>query len=248
MPPLLGTLAAGLDLVLPRTCAGCDRPGAVICPGCRTELAGLALPDEGLLAPHPVPADWPGCTGVLRYEGVAARLAKEVKDGGRHDLVPPLGRLLAESVRRALTERSPPHGGPVRLVPVPSAPAAVRTRGEAPMLVLTRVAARCLSGGVDVVPALRVVRRTRDQAGLTRRERLANLHGAMHVGRPAAVRGRSCLLVDDVLTSGATLTEGRRALLDAGAERVDLAVLMVTARRHSSGGRSSSLPFLAVSD
>ena len=248
MSPLLGALAAGLELVLPRTCAGCDRPGAVICPDCRAELARLALPDKGLLAPHPIPPAWPGCTGVLRYEGVSARLAKEVKDGGRHDLVPPLGRLLAESVRRSLPERAPPDGRPVRLVPVPSAPAAVRSRGEEPMLVLTREAARRLPGRVDVVPALRVVRRTRDQAGLTREQRLANLRGAMQVGRPAAVRGRACLLVDDVLTSGATLTEGRRALLDAGAERVGLTVLMVTARRHPPGGQGSSLPFLADSD
>ena len=86
---------------------------------------------------------------------------------------------------------------------------------------------------------LRMERGTADQAGLGREARLANLSGAMSVPRPALVRGRRCVLVDDVLTSGATLTEGRRALLAAGADRVDLAVAMVTVRRSPGHG----LPF-----
>ncbi len=239
-------LAAAMDLVLPRGCAGCERPGEALCVACRSELAGLALPD-GPVTPHPRPPDWPGCTGVLRYEGVAARLAREVKDGGRRDLVDPLGRLLAESLRRALPAAARGREVPL-VVPVPSAPAAVRARGDQPMLLMAREATRHLAGRVRLGAALALRRGTRDQAGLGRAERITNLHGAMRVSDPATVRGRACLLVDDVLTSGATLSEGRRALLSAGAVRVDLSVVMVTPSRRPRRGTGPSLPFVGFSD
>lgn len=228
-------LAAAGDLVLPRACAACDRPGAIICPRCREEVARLALPTLGPVAPHPVPSAWPGCTGTVRYEGVTARLARAFKDGDRRDLADPLGRLLADAVLRTLVDVS----GDVLLVPVPSSPAAIRRRGDQPTLLLARRAACALGPGVDVRPVLRMARGTADQAGLDRAGRLANLSGAMTASHPSLVRGRRCVLVDDVLTSGATLTEGRRALLRAGADRVDLAVAMVTARRTAGRG----LPF-----
>lgn len=229
-------LAAAGDLVLPRTCAGCGRSGPVICRQCREEVSRLALPALGPVSPHPEPAGWPGCTGTLRYEGLTARLARAFKDGDRRDLADPLGRLLADAVRRALAGAPPEE---VLLVPVPSSPAAIRRRGDQPTLLLARRAARELGPGVDVRAALRMARGTADQAGLDRAGRLANLSGAMTARRSVSVRGRWCVLVDDVLTSGATLTEGRRALLAAGADRVDLAVAMVTARRTPASG----LPF-----
>ncbi|WP_435199659.1 ComF family protein [Janibacter sp. GS2] len=229
-------LAAAGDLVLPRACAACGRPGAIICPRCRDEVSRLALPTLGPVAPYPVPVAWPGCTGTVSYEGVTARLARAFKDGDRRDLVDPLGRLLADAVLRALAGEAP---GDVLLVPVPSSPAAIRRRGDQPTLLLARRAARVLGPGVDVRGVLRMARGTADQAGLDRAGRLANLSGAMRASRPSLVRGRRCVLVDDVLTSGATLTEGRRALLCAGADRVDLAVAMVTARRTAVRG----LPF-----
>lgn len=243
----IGPLSAAVDLVLSRTCAGCSTPGDVICPACRRELADLALPDLGPVAPRPVPSGWPGCTGVLRYEGVASRLARAVKDEGRRDLVPPLGRLLADAVER--TVRAPSFaGGVITIVPVPSAPAAVRSRGDQPMALLARHAARCLDVDATVRPVLRASRRTLDQARLTRTQRAANLSGAMRVADPAGVRGRPCLLVDDVLTSGATLAEGRRVLRAAGAAHVGMAVLMVTARRHPPSRSGEDLPFAHVDD
>lgn len=234
-------LAAAADLVLSRTCAACDRPGPAICPGCRQEVAGLALTTLGPVSPRPAPPGWPGCHGTVRYEGATARLARAFKDGDRRDLAGPLGRLLADATARALGP-DPPDG--VLVVPVPSSPAAIRRRGDQPTLVLAGRAARELGPGPQVRPVLRMARGTADQAGLGREDRLANLSGAMTVVRPALVRGRSCVLVDDVLTSGATLTEGRRALLAAGAARVGLAVAMVTDRRAAGPG----LPFLPGPD
>ena len=112
------------------------------------------------------------------------------------------------------------------------------------MLLLARRAARVLGPSVSVDEALRVRRGTADQAGLDRAARLANLSGAMRVRGGDRVHGRHVVLVDDVLTSGATLTEGRRALLAGGARRVDLAVVMVTPRRSSGRG----LPFAPCPD
>lgn len=99
------------------------------------------------------------------------------------------------------------------------------------MLLLTRHAASHVGPAAQVAPVLSMARRTADQAGLDRRGRLANLRGAMVVPRPHRVAGRHCLIVDDVLTSGATLSEGQRALLSAGAATVTMAAAMVTPRR-----------------
>lgn len=240
-------LTAAADLVLPGACAGCSRPGPAVCGACRDLLAQLALPTLGRVSPDPEPPDWPGCTGTLRYEGVAARLTRAFKDEDRRDLGGVLGRLLADAVLRALLAGAPEGQArlePTLLVPVPSSPAAVRRRGDRPMLLLARRAARVLGPSVSVDEALRVRRGTADQAGLDRAARLANLSGAMRVRGGDRVHGRHVVLVDDVLTSGATLTEGRRALLAGGARRVDLAVVMVTPRRSSGRG----LPFAPCPD
>lgn len=243
-------LAAAGALVLPRCCAGCGSPGPAVCTQCRRELADLALPTTGPVAPRPVPADWPGCHGTVRYEGVAARLARAFKDEDRRDLVDVLAPLLADAVRRSVLAARPGDDGVggagrgVLVVPVPSSPAAARRRGDRPMHLLARRAVRHLGPAVTVDGGLRVRRGTADQAGLDRAARLANLAGAMTAHHPRRVRGRHVVLVDDVLTSGATLSEGRRALLDAGAGRVDLAVAMVTPRRSSALG----LPFRSRPD
>ena len=233
---LRSCLAAAGDLVLASTCAGCDVPGERLCRDCREELIALALPD-GPTAPDPLPPGWPGCVGTVSYAGVAARLARSFKDGERRDLAQPLARLLADAVARTVAARAC-GAGAILLVPTPSSPAAIRRRGDWPMLLLARRAARLLGPGASAVPALRMARGTADQSGLNRADRQANLAGAMRVSRPERVRGARCVLVDDVLTSGATLSEGRRALLAAGAGSVALSVVMVTTRRSASTGLS----------
>jgi predicted amidophosphoribosyltransferase len=122
------------------------------------------------------------------------------------------------------------------LVPAPSRGAALRSRGDDPTLGLARGAARRLTRAgqaAAVVPALRLSRSTADQAGLGAQERAANLAGAARVPRrlQAAVAGRPVVLVDDVVTTGATLVESTRALRAAGAVVVGAAVVAATARR-----------------
>ncbi|RIQ23081.1 ComF family protein [Jiangella rhizosphaerae] len=120
---------------------------------------------------------------------------------------------------------------PVVLIPVPSAPAAVRRRGHDPVLRSARRAAATLhrSGQrASVVAGLRHARRVADQAGLDRREREDNLHGSLVV--TAAVRraaGRCVVVVDDIATTGATLRESVRALEAAGVRPCGAAVIAV---------------------
>jgi Predicted amidophosphoribosyltransferases len=121
----------------------------------------------------------------------------------------------------------------VLLVPVPSARAAVRARGHDPALRITIAAVRELRARRLRVRCLDVLRQTRgvaDQATLTATERLANLAGALSVARPATVQGRRLLIVDDVITTGATLAEAARALRAAGAHVLAVAVVAATIR------------------
>jgi predicted amidophosphoribosyltransferase len=131
--------------------------------------------------------------------------------------------------------------GPVFVVPVPSSPAAVRRRGDAPLELLTRAAVREVgraSRDLIVTPALRLRRRVADQAGLDHRQRADNVECAMQV-RPqwrASIAGVRCLLVDDVLTTGATLVEAARALRAGGAGSVAAATIAATQRRGIPAG------------
>lgn len=201
-------LADALALVLPTWCAGCDEPDVVLCDECRRLLA----PDvrrhdtEGL-------AVWSG----LVFEDVSARILRAIKEEGRTALA----RALAPALRAAV-DAVADTGGSVEAVPVPTSRAAYRRRG---FRVVELVARRA---GVPISPLLRPARVTADQRGLTRDERRRNVTGSLRA-RDAA--GRRILLLDDVVTTGATLAEAARALRAAGADVVGAAVVAATPRR-----------------
>lgn len=142
------------------------------------------------------------------------------KERGRRDLAGPLAALLADVAAGLLAPNTV-------LVPVPSSPAAARRRGGDHVHRLARMAGRRL--GAPVVPALHLMRAVRDSAGLGAGERHANLAGAMAArpARPPAV----AVIVDDIVTSGATLTESVRALRCAGWHVTAAVVIAVTPRR-----------------
>lgn len=121
---------------------------------------------------------------------------------------------------------------------VPSVRAAMRRRGHDPVRCLAAVAATRLRAeglAVEQVDALRHVRRVADQAGLGAGRRMANLAGALQVAPGGeVVRGRPVIVVDDVITSGATLVEAARALRTAGAQVLAVATVAATPRRQSS--------------
>jgi predicted amidophosphoribosyltransferase len=185
--------------------------------------------------PDPVPPGLPATWGVATYAGAVRAVVVAHKEYGRLDLTPPLGEALARSVAAAGSGAA----GPILLVPAPSRRVAVRRRGHDPTLRMALRAASVLrSTGVDtrVVPVLRLRRGVADQAGLSAAQRAANVSEAMHVNRRPAVlvAGRPVVLVDDVVTTGATLAEAARALERAGAGTVAGAVVAATARRDTT--------------
>lgn len=219
-------LADLLDLVLPRDCAGCRLPGRTLCPAC---VAAMARPFRH--RPDPCPAGLPPLVAAAAYDGAARAALLAHKERGRLGLAGPLGAALAGAVRQL----DPPPG--VVLVPVPSSPAAVRERGQDHARRLAAAAARRLPSARSrslLLPARRVA----DQSGLSSAQRAANLSGALRVRR--RLDGLAVVVVDDVVTTGATLVEATRALRAAGADVVGGAVVAATARRGSRSGAALS--------
>ncbi|MGQ7310457.1 ComF family protein [Microbacterium arabinogalactanolyticum] len=202
-----------LALLLAAACPGCDRTGELLCDGCRRMLIAdpLDLSTPGGLLVH----------AALRYEGVPARCIRRVKEEGTTALTRPLGSALsvplaAHAPRSAL------------LVPVPTSRAAFRRRGyRVPELLIRRAGARAER-------MLRTARRTRDQRDLNREERALNVAGSMRVAGNAGA-GREVVIVDDVVTTGATLDEAARALRAAGFRPLCAVALAATPGRHDTG-------------
>ena len=238
-----------MDLAVPPSCTSCGRPDRGLCRPCRDELeAARWSGGPRPVTPTPRPAGLPSVVASTAFAGTAARLVVAHKDRDRRDCAPVLAELLATSIEGALVldpalaESLAAAAGPLLVVPVPSSARARRTRGDAPLVDLTRRAVRGFRHReLLVAQALTVRRRVADQAGLGASARAANLEHAFAV-RPRwrdLVARSPCLLVDDVLTTGATLTEAARALRSAGAPHVLAAVACATERR-SPGIRNGS--------
>jgi ComF family protein len=150
-----------------------------------------------------------------------------------------LGRMLAEAIAK-LAEKAPRE---MLVVPVPLHRAKFSERGFNQARSLAAEALRCLRRSHPewrltlAASTLMRLRATHSQAGLSTRQRRLNLRGAFSVSDPAQVDGRAVLLVDDILTSGATARAASKALLDAGAESVWVATL---ARARRAAGFSAA--------
>lgn len=234
-----------LDLLLGSRCTVCARPGRVLCPACER-----ALPRQpGPAWPTPSPAGLALPLAVGEYDGALKLLVNAHKEQHRFALARPLGDLLATAVE---AHGGPTYDLPLVLVPVPSRGAVVRRRGHDPLLrVAARAAGRLRSHGrpARVARVLRVRRRTEDQAGLGAAQRAGNVAGSMGcvgaAGRWLATgtwqgdRGHRVVVVDDVITTGATVREAQRALEEAGVAVHGIATVAATRRRSgpSSGDR-----------
>ncbi|MFI6538319.1 ComF family protein [Nonomuraea sp. NPDC050547] len=220
-----------LDVLAPQVCLGCGLAHmGRVCDGCLAGWVGSVAPRM----PVPVPAGLPRCWSAGDYSGSLREAILAYKERGQTGLAVPLGEALAYTALTALAARGGPPGGVV-VVPVPSARRAVRGRGHDPMRRLGALAAsRMRAAGVRavLVPALAQARRVADQAGLSATERAANLRSSLRVtARLRGAPGASVVLVDDIVTTGATLAEAARALRSAEAEVVVAVTIAATRRR-----------------
>lgn len=209
-----------LSLLVPVACAGCGAPDRSVCPSCRDALRPAA--------PRRVEREAVTAWAALEYAGVAAHAIGAFKDGARTDAAGPLSAALRASIAAAL-DGVP--AGSVEVCTVPSTSAALRRRGYAPVEAML---ARC---GIRSSRVLRLTRAREDQAGLGAEARRANAEGALSAR--ADLVGRRFLLVDDVLTTGATLAETARAVTAAGGVVVAAAVLAETPLRRFAPARDS---------
>ncbi|WP_227996317.1 ComF family protein [Nocardia australiensis] len=198
-----------LDLVLPAACAGCGAAGVRWCVDCAAALAATPVRVRPRTDPG-VP-----CWALGPYAGPGRRAVLAAKERGRLDLAEPLGLALAGGLARLRAADRP-----LVLIPAPSRAAAARRRGGDPVLRATREAARWLPD-CQAVPLVRMWWGVRDSVGLTPSERRHNLRGRIMVcsdhGTAAEIPvNAEVVLVDDVLTTGATARESVRALAGIG--------------------------------
>jgi predicted amidophosphoribosyltransferase len=235
MLAFMKAVASVLELLLPSRCAGCGRLDE---PECR--VRGLCPPCVAAIR-QSAPTTWdvvvPGTGAVIpafaagAYDGVLRAALLDYKERGRLCLRHELGGSLAVSVFGVVGRDY----SSLVLVPVPSAPATRRARGHDPVGAMAATAASYLRATglhVDVRAVLRQGRTVSDQSGLDVDARQANLSEALAVRRPALVRGRRVVIVDDIVTTGATAGEAARALRHAGAAVIGIACVAGTVRRH----------------
>lgn len=223
--PAAGALArqlrdAALDalaVLFPVDCVGCGAADRTLCPGCRAAL--LPAPVEHALA------DGTPIVSALRYEGIVRRILLAFKEEGRTDAARALAGPLRTAIEQAARRPGTSPGTAIELCTIPGTTRALRRRGYRPVEVLLR------SAGFRSARVLERAATTAEQKSLGRGDRERNLHGSLRAR--GSLRGRRFLLVDDVLTTGATLGEAARAIRAGGGEVVAGATLAFTPRRNT---------------
>jgi ComF family protein len=194
-------------VLFPIECAGCGSPDRSLCADCRAQL--VAAPSVRSVGDVSV-------VSAMPYDGVARSVILAFKTQ-RTDVARALAVPLAAAVRAALTC----HPG-AELAAVPTSSRAFRRRGYDPVALLVRRA------GFDSARVLRHVARVGEQKGLGVEQRAVNVRDSLAARRP--LHGRGFLLVDDVVTTGATLAEAARMIAAAGGSVVGAATLAFTPR------------------
>jgi ComF family protein len=238
---LRSAAAVVVDLVVPPLCVACHRPVSshdAVCAGCWSDIDFIRAPlcDRlGIPLPFDIggtmvsaaaaadPPDYERARAVARFDGVMRELVHDFKFRDRHDARRLFGRWLAEAGVTLLADAD-------LVMPVPLTRRRLVTRRFNQAAMLAQEVAR-LTGRRYEPLALQRIKRTHPQVGLSRQQRRENVAGAFAVaaaGKPV-LAGAKVVLLDDVITTGATARACARALKRAGAARVEvLALAMVT--------------------
>ena len=197
------------DLVLPLECGGCGAPSIRWCPACAQELA-VHLDQPHLITPRVDPGV--PVLSLGRYAGARREAIVAVKEHGRADLIAPLAVALKAGLERLLTWGV--IESPLTVVPAPTRRSSARRRGGDPVTRMARAAATDLRD-VHVTQALRLRAMVRDSVGLSGADRQRNIAGRVKIIQPVA---GEVLVVDDIVTTGATASESVRVLHVSGAD------------------------------
>ncbi len=219
-----------------RDCVGCGEFGVLWCGRCARSLER----SPRSVAPTPRPTAFPACWSVGEYAGPLKRAISAYKDRGQRPLALPLGRALADSIQHAVSASSAKQRWIV--IPAPSNPKSVQTRGNDTMQGLATHALRELDRRgllVDLATPLAMNTRVADQSGLSAISRFTNITGSMTLVSgglealfdPVTSLPRPIVIVDDVVTTGATLTEAARVLRAVGLTDVRACTIAATRRR-----------------
>jgi len=223
-----------LDVALPPLCPACREvvgESAGLCASCWSKLCPIERPfcerlgipfvydpGPGVLSMQAIadPPAYARARAAVRYDDVARALVHAFKYGDRLDLAPTMGAWMARAGQELLAEAD-------AIVPVPLHWRRIWARRFNQSAALSKVISE--RSGIPVAfEALKRVKATPQQVGLSKSERALNMQGAFRVapGRKGEISRARIVLVDDVLTSGATADSCARTLLRAGARQVDL--------------------------
>ncbi len=238
---LVSTFRYSSDLILPPLCIGCSQLVTrhnLLCPRCWRELYfitpplchrfgtplpsfegnGLQLSSRAVSAP-PV---FGRARAAAHYAGIMRRLIVRFKFEDRHEPLPLFVKLMHDAGRQLLAESD-------LLMPVPLHRLRLLQRRFNQSAILAQRLSRVTGVPVDVT-SLKRIRRTKPQVGLLAEERAANVDAAFALNRRRTTRvaGKRILLIDDVITTGATANACAAELLRCGAASVDILVIATT--------------------
>lgn len=250
--PILTVVSSVFSVFFPSECRLCGLPltnvsRLPVCPECLDSLEPIRVPQCVQCGERLTPAQLlvgdGRCHGCHEFEPDFDRaVAFGEYDGGlralvhllKYDSVLPAAAVLGELLAEAMAPLPIGQEAPALLVPVPLHAGKRRERGFNQSELIAKYAAMELTPRVEIAAVLKRQRPTHSQVGLTREERIANMRDAFRVTDPARVKGRTVIVVDDVMTTGTTVSECARVLKKAGADKVWAATV---ARTLKSAGK-----------